>query len=50
MKIDNLKYSKDVTTFSGAKTAGDSVLDANGDKRILDFTGGYITIGFRFYM
>lgn len=50
MKIDNLKYSKDVSTFSGAKTAGDPVVDANGDKRILDFTGGYVTIGFRFYM
>lgn len=50
MKFENLKYSKDVTTFSGAKVAGDDVLDANGDKRVLDFTGGYISIGFRFYM
>lgn len=50
MKFENLKYSKDVTTFSGAKTAGDDVVDANGDKRIFDFTGGYISLGFRFYM
>jgi hypothetical protein len=50
MKIDNLKYSKGVTTFSGAKTAGDPVLDANGQARSLDFTGGYISLGFRFYL
>ncbi|MGZ3743161.1 MAG: hypothetical protein ACXWRA_04800 [Pseudobdellovibrionaceae bacterium] len=50
MKITNFKYSKDVTTFSGAKTAGDPVLDADGLPRILDFSGGYISLGFRFYM
>lgn len=50
MKIDNLKYAKDVTTFSGAKVAGDDVVDAAGEKRVLDFTGGYVSLGFRFYM
>lgn len=50
MKIENLKYSKNVTTFSGAKIAGDPVLDAYGQPRIIDFTGGYISLGFRFYM
>lgn len=50
MKINNFKYSKDVTTFSGAVAAGDPVLDANGEARILDFTGGYVSLGFRFYL
>ncbi|WP_295905579.1 hypothetical protein [uncultured Bdellovibrio sp.] len=50
LKIDNLKYSKDVTTFSGAKTSGDSVLTSSGNQRDLDFSGGFISIGFRFYM
>lgn len=50
MKINNFKYSKDVTTFSGAKVAGDPVLDADGLPRTLDFNGGYVSIGFRFYM
>lgn len=50
MKVDNLKYSKDVTTFGGGKVAGDEVLDASGTKRVLDFTGGYVSLGFRFYM
>lgn len=50
MKALNLKYSRDVTTFSGAQTAGTAVTDANGDPRALDFTGGYITLGFRFYL
>jgi len=50
MKVENLKYSRDTTTFSGAKTAGDPVLDASGNPRVLDFTGGYISLGFRFYL
>ncbi len=50
LKIDNLKYSKDVTTFSGAKTSGDPVLDSSGKQRELDFSGGFISLGFRFYM
>lgn len=50
LKIDNLKYSKDVTTFSGAKTSGDDLMTSSGAKRELDFSGGFISIGFRFYM
>lgn len=50
LKIDNLKYSKDVTTFSGSKTSGDSVLTSSGKQRELDFSGGFISIGFRFYL
>ena len=50
MKVDGLKYGKDVTTFRGSQTAGDPVLDATGKPRTLDFTGGYISFGFRFYL
>jgi hypothetical protein len=50
MVVDNLKYSKDVTTFSGAKVAGDPVTDVNGNARVFDFTGAYMTFGFRFYL
>lgn len=50
MRITNFKYSKDVSTFSGAKIAGDPVLDADGLPRIIDFSGGYVSLGFRFYM
>ncbi len=50
LKIGNFKYAKDVTTFSGSKIAGDPVLDANGASRSIDFSGGYISLGFRFYM
>lgn len=49
LKFDSLSYSKDVTTFSGAKKAGDSVLTTAGSARALDFSGGFISIGFRFY-
>lgn len=50
LKIDNLKYSKDVTTFSGSKTSGDALLDSSGNQRELDFSGGFIALGFRFFM
>ncbi|KHD89231.1 MAG: hypothetical protein OM95_05315 [Bdellovibrio sp. ArHS] len=50
LKIDNLKYTKDVTTFSGAKSSGDAVLTSTGEQRELDFSGGFISLGFRFYM
>lgn len=51
LKIDNLKYTKDVTTFSGSKVSGDDVPpNSDGTQRSLDFSGGFIAIGFRFYM
>lgn len=50
LKIDNLKYTKDVTTFSGAKTSGDSLLNASGSAREVNFSGGFIGVGFRFYL
>lgn len=49
LKFDNFKYTKEVTTFSGAKTAGDQLLTNTGVNRILDFSGGYLSLGFRFY-
>lgn len=49
LKFDNFKYSKDVTTFSGAKASGDKVLTNTGAERVLDFGGGFISLGFRFY-
>lgn len=50
MLVESLKYSKDVTTFQGAQTAGSPVLDASGNPRSLDFSGGFISLGFRFYL
>jgi len=50
MLVDSLKYSKDVTTFSGAKVAGDPITDVNGNARVFDFTGSYLSFGFRFYL
>lgn len=50
LKFENMKYSKDVSTFSGGKNTGDPMTDSSGKARTLDFTGGYISLGFRFYM
>lgn len=50
LKVDNFKYSKDVTTFSGAHSSGDVLQNTSGGARTLDFSGGFISIGFRFYL
>lgn len=50
LKFSQLKYSKDVTTFSGAQTTGSVVQDASSTDRSLDFTGANVSIGFRFYL
>lgn len=50
LKFDNLKYTKDVTTFSGTKTSGDTLENAVGAPRTLDFSGGFIGLGFRFFL
>lgn len=49
LKFDNFVYSKDVTTFSGAKVSGDKVLTNTGADRAVDFIGGFLSLGFRFY-
>lgn len=50
LRIDNLQYTKDVSTFSGANTSGDAVKNADGTAPNLDFSGGFISLGFRFYL
>lgn len=50
MKVNNLQYTKDVSTFGGAKSSGDKVTNADGSARSLDFSGGFISLGFRFYL
>lgn len=50
LKFTKLTYAKDVTTFTGAKTSGDAVVDTSGNQRNLDLSGIIATIGFRFYM
>lgn len=47
-----LNYANNVTTgIDGAAHAiGDPVLDINGDKRSLNFSGMYLSVGFRFYL
>lgn len=49
LKFDKLKYKSAVTTFSGAKVAGETVLSGTSN-RSLDLSGYYIAIGFRIYM
>lgn len=50
LTINNLSYSKDVTTFSGAEQTGDSVLTSTGAPREMNMSGGFIALGFRFYL
>lgn len=50
LNIDNLEYTKSVTTFKGPVSSGDKVTDISGGSRDLNLSGGYITLGFRFYL
>ncbi|MGE5087220.1 MAG: hypothetical protein ACM3MG_13020 [Bacillota bacterium] len=49
MKFDSLKYSKAYTTMTGAVSSGDSVMNG-GSNRSIDFSGGFLSLGFRFYL
>lgn len=51
LKFKEIKYSKDVaSTFNGAVTAGDVMVDNTGAKRSIDFSGAYFSLGFRFWI
>ncbi len=49
LKVDNLKYSKDYNTFNGAVTSGSTVQNG-ASNRELNLSGGFLSLGFRFYM
>lgn len=50
MVFDKIVYAEDVTGFQGSHVAGDQVLRADGRRREIDFSGGYVTIGARWYL
>ena len=50
LKFSQLKYTKDVTTFSGAQTSGSTIVDANGQNRSIDFSGAIVNLGIRIYL
>jgi hypothetical protein len=50
LKFAKLTYTKATTAFDGVHASGDTVKDAGGNNRTLDFSGVLATIGFRFYL
>ena len=48
--FNEMSYSKAVTTFQGAKAAGDSFTDLLGNKKSLNFSGYTVSVGFRFWL
>lgn len=46
----SLKYKKAVTTFSGAKAAGDAVNDISSVAKEIKLSGYFVSLGFRIYM
>ncbi len=48
--FSEVKYSKDVVTFQGAKTVGELLKNLDGTNRSLDFTGYTVSAGFRFWL
>ncbi|WP_413580467.1 hypothetical protein [Bdellovibrio sp. HCB288] len=49
LRIDQLKYSKDYTTFNGPVSAGGTVMNG-ASNRELNLSGGFLSLGFRFYL
>lgn len=45
-----IKYAKDVTTFQGAKVAGDAYVDAAGADKTLNFSNYFAAFSFRFWL
>lgn len=45
-----IKYAKDVTTFQGAKVAGDFYQDINAENKTLNFSSYYGSLSFRFWL
>jgi hypothetical protein len=50
LNFTEVKFSKDVTTFQGAKVAGDLLTNLDGTNKSLSFTGYTAAIGFRFWL
>lgn len=50
LAFKEIKYSKDVSTFQGAKTVGEMLTNLNGENRSLNFSGYTASIGFRFWL
>lgn len=50
MSFDQLKYSKETSTFSGTHPSGDTLKDLSGSDRSFDLSGVFISIGFRFFL
>jgi hypothetical protein len=49
LRVNELKSSDDVTTFTGSYHAGDTLKNNDGSDRSLDLGGFFAGIGFRFY-
>lgn len=49
LKFDSLQYSKAFTTMTGAVASGDSVKNGTANRSI-DLSGGFLSLGFRFYL
>lgn len=50
LNFDQLKYSKETSTFSGTHSSGDTLKDLSGADRKFDLSGVFISIGFRFFL
>ncbi len=50
LPMNDWNYNGSGNTFSGAYSSGDSVEDINGKARKINLSGGYVSLGFRFYL
>ena len=49
LKFNSLEYSKAFTTMTGAVSSGDPMMNGSS-KRSIDLSGGFLSLGFRFYL
>ncbi|WP_413586461.1 hypothetical protein [Bdellovibrio sp. HCB274] len=49
LRLDQLKYTKDYTTFNGPVSSGGTVMNG-ASNRELNLSGGFLSLGFRFYL
>lgn len=51
LRAENLKYKKSLAnTFIGAITKGDYVVDSDGNRKIFEISGPFVSFCFRFYI
>ncbi len=50
LNFSEIKHNRDVTTFTGAVVKGDAAKNMDATSRVMNFTGYYLSLTFRFWI